>query len=145
MTCAAALHSGPIVASPALGIFLNARGNRKSASDGSGALSATTAMTYTVFGDLETIDGSLPARPIRPSCAMTMRGGWSARTIPTPTARGRSRCARCASRGVADGAVTRQELGTVTGLANADWAAFSPAQAVDIGYDSNARNYGELR
>ena len=71
---------------------------------------------------------------------MTMRGGWSARTIPTPTARGRSRCARRA-----DGAVTRQELGTVTGLADADWAAFSPAQAVDIGYDSNARNYGELR
>ena len=29
--------------------------------------------------------------------------------------------------------------------ANADWAGFSPAQAVDIGYDSNARNYGELR
>ena len=45
----------------------------------------------------------------------------------------------------ADGAVTKQELGTVTGLANADWAGFSPAQAVDIGYDSNARNYGELR
>ena len=102
-------------------------------------------MTYTVFGDLETIDGPLPGAAdttkLRYDNARRLVGS----NDPDPDGAGplKMRAVRLTRR--ADGAVTKQELGTVTGLADADWAAFSPAQAVDIGYDSNARNYGELR
>src|SRR5205823_1836569 len=35
--------------------------------------------------------------------------------------------------------LTKREIGTVNSQSDADWAAFSPAQAVDITYDANAR------
>jgi len=108
-------------------------------SDGTGALSAMTAMTYTVFGDLETVDGPLAGTAdtakLRYDNARRLVGS----NDPDPDGSGplKMRAVRLTRR--ADGAVTKQELGTVSDLSNSAWAAFAPAQAVDVGYDSNAR------
>jgi RHS repeat-associated protein len=110
-----------------------------SSGDGTGALTATVASTYDAAGNLLTTDGPLSGT------ADTTRYRYDADreqigiTSPDPDGGGalKMRAIRLTYRG--DGQVSKRELGTVNSQSDADWAAFSPLQTVDITFDSNAR------
>jgi RHS repeat-associated protein len=110
-----------------------------SSGNGSGTLSATSAMTYDPIGNLLTVDGSLSG------AADTTRYRYnSARerigtVSPDPDGGGslKHRAERLTIN--SEGLVTKVERGTVNSQSDSDWAAFSALEAVETGYDSNAR------
>jgi YD repeat-containing protein len=108
-------------------------------SDGTGALSATTAATYDTRGRLNTVDGPLAGT------ADTTKYRWDSAdqligiTSPDPDGAGslQMRAIRLTYR--SDGQVSKQELGTVADQSDTAWTSFAPAQAVDIAFDGNSR------
>ena len=112
-----------------------------SASQGSGdgVLTATTAYTYDDVGNQLTVDGPLPGTAdttrYRYDAARTQIGAVS----PDPDGAGSLK--NRAKRTTIDvrGLVTRVENGTVNSQSDVDWAAFTPADAVDVTYDSALR------
>ena len=111
-----------------------------SSGDGSGALTATSAMTWDAKGDLITVDGPLSGT------ADTARLRYNAAREPIgsagPDPDGAGPLKHRAVRNVIDpttGLLTRTESGTVDSQSDAHWAAFSALQAVETGYDSHAR------
>ncbi|HET8726342.1 MAG TPA: RHS repeat-associated core domain-containing protein [Alphaproteobacteria bacterium] len=105
----------------------------------SGSLAATDSFTYDAVGNLLTDDGPLSGTAdttrYRYDAARQMVGVIS----PDPDGAGalKNRAIRVTYRG--DGQASKQELGTTAGQSDSAWAAFAPAQAVDIGFDSNSR------
>jgi RHS repeat-associated protein len=122
-------------------IAYDAQGNFTSASagNGSGTLTATSAMTYDGQGNLITVDGPLSGTAdtarLRYDAARRLIGTVS----PDPDGTGalKHRAVRT-TRGSA-GQVTKVERGTVDSQSDGDWAAFAPLEAVETGYDSGLR------
>jgi len=110
-----------------------------SSGSGDGSLSATSAMGYDEVGNLITVDGPLAGS------ADTIRNRYDAArqligaVSPDPDGAGvlKHRAVRTTYR--PDGQVERQERGTVSSQSDADWATFSSLEAVETGYDGNAR------
>jgi YD repeat-containing protein len=116
-------------------------GNVTSVSSGAGdgSLTAMQAMTYDAKGDLLTVDGPLPGTAdttrLRYNGARQVVGTIS----PDPDGGGALKHrAQRVSYG-AYGQAIKAESGTVNSQSDADWAAFSPLEAVETGYDANAR------
>jgi RHS repeat-associated protein len=107
--------------------------------DGTGALAATSVASYDIIGNLLTIDGPLAGGAdtarLRSDAARRPVGTVS----PDPDGAGplKHRAVRTTYR--PDGQVERQERGTVADQSDAAWAAFAPLEAVETGYDANAR------
>ena len=110
-----------------------------SSGDGTGTLSATSAMTYDSRGNLLTLDGPLSGT------ADTTRIVYDAidRTVgtisPDPDGAGvlKNRAGRTTFR--PDGQIDRRERGTTLGQTDADWTAFVSLETVQLGYDANNR------
>ena len=106
---------------------------------GDGSLSATTTATYTATGDVASVDGPLSgtadATYFRYDSARQMVGMID----PDPDGSGGllRRAMRLSYN--ADGAATLSEQGTVAGLTDPDWAAFSSLQQVAVAYDAYGR------
>jgi RHS repeat-associated protein len=108
--------------------------------NGTGSLVAASTMTYDALGNLVTVDGPLPGT------ADTSRTRYnSARQVIgsiSPDPDGGGALKHRAVRNTYDsstGLLTKVEQGNVNSQSDSDWAAFSPAQAVETVYDSNAR------
>ncbi|TXC65017.1 RHS repeat-associated core domain-containing protein [Sphingosinicella ginsenosidimutans] len=121
-------------------IGYDASGNMTSVQrrDGTGALSATTTMTYDGVGNMIMADGPLSGT------ADTTRYRYDAgrRLVgvvgpdPDDTGTLKHRAVRTTW---TNGLATRVERGTVNSQSDADWAAFSSLEQVDTAYDANAR------
>ncbi|WP_300289328.1 RHS repeat-associated core domain-containing protein [Brevundimonas sp.] len=107
--------------------------------DGTGALAATTAMTYTANGDVETVDG-----PLAGSNDLTRHRYDAGRQLigvvgPDPDGGGALLHRAVRNTYNADGQVTLVEQGTVTSQSDAAWSAFSSLQQKETVYDDIAR------
>ncbi|HEY0411754.1 MAG TPA: RHS repeat-associated core domain-containing protein [Allosphingosinicella sp.] len=110
-----------------------------SSGDGTGTLTATTAMTYDNVGNPLTVDGPLSGT------ADTVRYRWDAdrrrvgTVSPDPDGAGpmKMRAERVTYNG--DGNVTKVERGTVLSQSDADWTNFSAAEAAETAYDALGR------
>lgn len=127
------------------GIAYDAQGNVTSVTkrDGTGALAATSAMTYDAAGNLLTVDGPLPGT------ADTTRYRYNAGreligvTGADPDGGGvlRHRATRLSYN--AAGQQSLAERGTVASQSDGDWAAFVPSEQVATAYDSGYRKASE--
>jgi RHS repeat-associated protein len=106
---------------------------------GDGSLTATTAVTYDIVGNVVTVDG-----PLSGSADTTMYR-WNADrqpvgvVSPDPDGSGPLKMRAVRTTYNADGNVTKFEQGTVNSQSDSDWAAFSTLQEVDTTYDTSAR------
>ncbi|MFC5373209.1 RHS repeat domain-containing protein [Brevundimonas faecalis] len=106
---------------------------------GDGSLSATTSVTYTSTGEAATVDGPLPGTEdttvFRYDNARQLVG------VVGPDPDGGGAMLRRAQRASfdADGRATLVEAGTVNGLSDGDWAAFSSLQQASTTYDAYGR------
>ncbi len=110
----------------------------QSSGNGSGTLTATATMTYDAVGNLLTVDGPLSGSAdttrLRYNSARELVGKVSA----DPDGSGSLKM--LAERNTyTNGLLTKREIGTVDSQSDTDWAAFSPAQTIDIGYWTDAR------
>lgn len=107
--------------------------------DGTGALTATSAMTYDPRGNLLTVDGPLAGTADTTRYRYDSADQLVGITSPDPDGGGalKNRAIRLTYR--ANGQVSRQELGTVNSQSDADWANFSVLQTIDVAYDNNSR------
>jgi RHS repeat-associated protein len=109
--------------------------------DGTGALVAATTMTFDPIGNLLTVDGPLPGTAdtarIRYNAARQPIGSVSA--DPDGTGAPLKPRAVRNSYDNSTGLLTKVEQGNVDSQSDTDWAAFSPALAVETLYDANAR------
>lgn len=105
--------------------------------DGMGALTATTAMTYTPTGDLDTVDGPLSGTADTTKYRYDAADQLIGVTSPSPGNGQPDRAIRITYR--PDGQVSKKELGTVTDQTDTAWTNFSPLQTLDISFDSNSR------
>lgn len=107
--------------------------------DGTGALAATSTMTYDLVGNMLTLDGPLAGTAdttrFRFDAARQLIGTVS----PDPDGAGalKNRAIRATFR--PDGQLSKQELGTVNSQSDPDWALFAPLETVDITFDANNR------
>ena len=108
--------------------------------NGSATLVASSTMTYDALGNLVTVDGPLPGTAdtgmARYNAARQVIGSVS----PDPDGAGPLKPR--ATRNIYDastGLLTKVEQGNVNSQSDADWALFSPVQAVETVYDGNAR------
>ena len=122
-------------------IAYDANGNETSVTraNGTGSLSATISKTYDPLGNLLTVDGPLSGT------SDTVRYRYSAgreligEISPDPDG-GASLKHRAVRRTInSEGLVTKFERGTVDSQSDSDWTGFSPAEVVEIIYDSHAR------
>jgi RHS repeat-associated protein len=107
--------------------------------NGSGTLTAATAITYDDVGNLLTVDGPLSG------AADTIRFRYNADRERIGTVSfdpdGAGALKHRAQRVTIDnrGFVTKVERGTVDSQSDVHWATFSPIEAVETGYDANYR------
>jgi RHS repeat-associated protein len=112
-------------------------------SSGDGALISTTATTYDATGNVLAVDGPLPGS------ADTTRYRYDALRRVTavigPDPDGGGPLKHRATRNTYDpaGRLTRVELGTVNGQADAEWATFMALEATDTAYDVMGRKLKE--
>ncbi len=111
---------------------------------GDNSVSATSAITYDVIGNVLTVDGPLPG------AADTIRYRYdSARQIvgvvaPDPDgASARKPIAQRFSYNL-DGQLTTIETGTVTSQLDGDWTSFTPSQQSTSSYDANGRKAKDM-
>lgn len=106
---------------------------------GDGSLTATTAMTYTSKGDVASVDG--PMAGAADTTTYRYDNARQAIGVIGPDPDGTGPLQRRAQRATynADGQVTLSEVGTVTGLTDANWAAFASLQKAATTYDTYAR------
>lgn len=107
--------------------------------DGTGALAATSAFTYDSVGNRLTVDG-----PLTGTADTTRTRYDAARQVigvvgPDPDAAGALKHRAQRATYNLDGQVTKSENGTVNSQSDADWANFASLEAVETGYDANAR------
>jgi len=107
--------------------------------DGTGTLSATSTMTYTPNGDVASVDGPLSGT----ADTTTYRYDDARQPVGVigPDPDGGGALLRRAQRVTYNprGAVILTEQGTVTGLTDPNWAAFSSLQQVSTAYDTLGR------
>ena len=107
--------------------------------NGAGTLSASTTLTYTANGDVASVDGPLPgsddATTYRYDAARQLVGAIG----PDPD--GSGPLLRRAQRLTYNprGQATLAEVGTVSGLTDANWAAFNSLQQAEATYDVYGR------
>jgi len=107
--------------------------------NGTGALTATSTLTYYPAGTLNTVDGPLSGT------ADTTKYRYDGNDLPvgvtSPDPDGASalkmRAIKLTYRG--DRQVSKQELGTVNSQSDSDWALFATLQTIDITFDTNNR------
>lgn len=107
--------------------------------NGTATLSATTAATYDVIGNLLTVD-----RPLSGTADTTAYRYNSDRELvgvigPDPDGGGALKNRAVKNTFDSRGLVTKQEIGTTAGQTDTAWNAFAPAQRIDIGYGANRR------
>lgn len=111
---------------------------------GDGSLTATTSFGYDDAGNRVTIDGPLPGS----DDMQTVRYDLSRRVVGTISADpdGTGSLKRRAQKVTfnADGQPTLNELGTVNGTSDTDWAGFSSLQQQSVGYDAAGRKMREV-
>jgi RHS repeat-associated protein len=107
--------------------------------DGTGALTATSAMTYDARGNLLTVDGPLSGTADTTAFKYDAADQRIGTISPDPDGAGSlpNRAIRLTYR--SDGQVSKQELGTSAGQSDSAFNAMAVAQTVDIGFDSNSR------
>ena len=107
--------------------------------DGTGALTATNAMTYDARGNLLTLDGPLSGTADTTAFKYDSADQQTGVITPDPDGAGslKNRANRLTYR--SDGQVSKRELGTANGQSDSDFAAMTVAQTVDITFDSNNR------
>jgi YD repeat-containing protein len=122
-------------------IAYDANGNVTSTSSGAGdgSLTATNLMTYDAKGDVTSMDGPLPGADDTTRFRYNATRERIGTISPDPDGAGvlKHRAQRI-SYG-AYGQALKSEAGTVNSQTDADWAAFNALEAVEIGYDDNAR------
>jgi YD repeat-containing protein len=123
-------------------IGYDAQGNVTSTTqrDGTGALSATQAMTYNALGDVVTVDGPLAGAGdttrLRYNAGRELIGTISADPDGAGPLKHR------ASRNIIDatsGLLTRSDIGIVDSQSDAHWLNMAVHQSMEAGYDANAR------
>jgi RHS repeat-associated protein len=106
---------------------------------GDGALAATTAITYDSLGNPITVDGPL----IGPADTTRFRYDAGQRRIgivgPDPDGTDPLKPLALRTSYNPNGHVTKEERGTVDSQSDADWAAMTVFDTVDLSYDANAR------
>jgi YD repeat-containing protein len=110
-----------------------------SSGDGTGALTAATAMSYDAVGNLLTVDGPLAgsADSSRARYDAARRAVGSVSPDPDGAGPLKHRARRVTLDG--DGQPTKVESGTVNSQSDADWASFAPLEAMETAYDAHAR------
>jgi RHS repeat-associated protein len=106
---------------------------------GDGSLAAVQARTYDAVGNVLTADG--PLAGTADTTRVRYNGVREVVGVIGPDPDGAGALKHRASRTTynAKGQVTKAETGTVDSQSDLDWAAFSPVQAVETGYDANSR------
>jgi RHS repeat-associated protein len=107
--------------------------------DGTGALTATTAMTYDVAGNVTYVDGPLAGTADTTRYLYNANREMVGAIEPDPDGAGSMQNRATRVTYGSTGLVTKKELGTTNGQSDSAWTGFTAAQAVDIGYDSNRR------
>ena len=105
--------------------------------DGTGALAATTAVTYDNLGNKLTVDGPLAGTADTTRYRYDSDRELIGTTSPNPGNGQPDRATRITYN--PDGQVAKKEVGTVTDQSDAAWANFATAQFTNTGYDSNNR------
>jgi YD repeat-containing protein len=107
--------------------------------NGTDTLAATTAVTYDNLGNRLTVDGPLAgtADTIRYRYDSARQRIGAVSSDPDGAGSLKDRAVRLTIR--SDGQVSKQEIGTVLSQSDADWANFSVAQTVDVGFDTYNR------
>jgi RHS repeat-associated protein len=107
--------------------------------DGTGALSATAALTYTATGDVASVDGPLSGSDDTTYYRYDVARQRIGAVGPDPDGGGilQRRAQRLTYN--ANGAVTLAEQGTVAGLTDSDWSGFSSLQQTAVAYDGYGR------
>jgi RHS repeat-associated protein len=107
--------------------------------NGTGTLSATSAMTYDARGNTLTVDGPLSGTGDTWAYKYDMADQTVGAISPDPDGTGslKNRAVRITYR--PDGQVSKQEVGTTASQTDTAWASFAPLQTVDIAFDSNSR------
>jgi len=121
----------------------NGNGNVTSltTANGAGTFTATTAMGYDAFGNLETVDGPLTAVDDTTRYRYNVTRQPIGVISPDPDSPGvglKNRATRN-TYDSATGLLTKVEQGNVDGQSDTAWAAFVPLQEVRTTYDDNAR------
>ena len=123
----------------ATGVANNLNPTVVSSGAGDGSLTATTTVAYDTRGDVASVDGPLPGS----GDTTTYRYDSARQAVGVigPDPDGGGPLLRRAVRNTynADGAVTLAEQGTVNGLTDPDWSAFSTLQRQATDYDSYGR------
>lgn len=111
-----------------------------SGGSGDSALTATTAFTYDNVGNTTYVDGPLAGTADTSRILYDAGRQVIGKIGPDPDGAGTGQPNR-ASRTTynLDGQVTKVERGTTAGQSDTNWNAFSPAEVVDISYDSSGR------
>lgn len=106
---------------------------------GDNSVSATTAFTYDIFGNLASSDGPLPGTDDTSYFRYNKVRETIGEIGPDPDGAGpRRRVAKRTSYNP-DGTVSQVEIGTVNGVTDTDWAAFASSQQSVNSYDSYGR------
>jgi RHS repeat-associated protein len=107
--------------------------------DGTGALTATSAMTYDPRGNLLTVDGPLSGTADTVAYKYDSADQQTGIISPDPDGGGslKNRAIKLTYR--SDGQVSKQELGLTNGQSDSDFAAMTVSQTVDITFDTNSR------
>ena len=106
---------------------------------GDGSLTATTTASYDPVGNLLTVDGPLAGTADTTTLRWSLDRERVGVISPDPDGVGSLKRRAAKTTYNADGQATLVEIGTVTGTTDPDWAAFVSLEAVEIGYDANAR------
>jgi YD repeat-containing protein len=110
-----------------------------SSGNGSGTLTAASAMSYDSYGNLISIDGPLSGSADTIAYKYNMARERTGEISPDPDGGG-SLKHRATRRTIdSQGLVTKVEAGTVLSQSDSDWANFSAIQAVETSYDGYAR------
>lgn len=114
--------------------------NSTSRGDGTGTLTATSAMTYDARGNSLTVDGPLTGTADTSAYKYDAADQMIGVISPDPDGPGtnlKNRAIRLTFR--PDRQVSKQELGNTLGQSDSDFGAMTVAQTVDIGFDTNSR------
>ena len=110
-----------------------------SSGNGSGTLTATTAMTYDPIGNLLTVDGPLSGTADTVRLRYNMARERIGTISPDPDGAGALKHRATRTTISSAGLATKVEQGTVNSQSDSDWANFASLEAVEIGYDANDR------
>jgi RHS repeat-associated protein len=106
---------------------------------GNGSLTATQAFTYDDIGNRLTVDGPLSGTADTSATRYDVMRRVVGQISPDPDGGGSLKMRAIRTTYNADGTSSKIERGTVTAQTDPAWAAFVPAEVIDIAYDSYSR------